>query len=591
MQSKILLVMTALVLVLSRPLACDSFAAESVVADKENAAKEGQQIWEGSLNVGVAVLRLRFEISRDDDGEFSGHMISVDQGNAKIPLTDMSVDGDNVMMEFKSIDSTFTGKRSKGKEEIVGKWKQLGKTYDYTIKRAEPETPKTHTETWAGIMMAGKTEFDFQLRIEVDEQGKQHALLDSFTEQRLDLSTEFDSTEDGFTFRLPVIKASFTGKYNDDRTEVKGEWDQVGKLPLALKKIPIAETRWSLEKPKRPQHPTEPFPYAVKEVAFSNKADGIKFAGTLTIPKSDETVDGKKRFPAVILVSGSGPQDRDETLFDHKPFLVVADHLTRKGIAVLRYDERGVGDSSGKFVGATTADFARDAESGIDFLLKHESIDPAKIGIIGHSEGGVIAPMIAARRDDVAFVVMLAGPGVTGAEISTSQSRAMSAAAGLPAAYLDTQEEALSGVIKRIKEERKPLTEEQIDEVLDKIAAEEGKQSHISLMAAAMKNLTDPWMTTYILSDPAPDLRKVTCPVLALYGEKDLQVLPKLNLEAVKKHLTAAGNKDFKTVELPGLNHLFQTAESGQMTEYGRIEETFAPVALEAMSEWIIKRI
>lgn len=578
--------LTALTILVAEPAIDRSSAAEPVVAEKKR--NTNQQIWEGPLNVGVAELRLRFEITLNDDGEFSGHLISVDQGNAKVPLTDMSVDGDKVTMEFKSIDGKFTGKLDKGRQKVVGKWTQLGRTYDYTIQRAEPDTPKKHTETWHGILEAGKTKFDFQLRIQVDKKGKQFAVLDSFSERRLDLSTEFEPNDDGFTFRLPSIKASFEGEFNDDRTEIEGEWNQGGTLPLTLKKIPIADTRWSLEKPKRPQLPTGPFPYDIKDVTFKNNADDVELAGTLTLPKTD---DGKKRFPAVILVTGSGPQDRDETLFEHKPFLVIADHFARKGIAVLRYDDRGVGGSTGKFRGAKTEDFSRDAESGFDFLKKHESIDAEKIGIVGHSEGGVIGPMIAARRDDVAFVVMMAGPGVTGAEISTSQSRAMSKAAGLPEDYLDTQEETLTAVIEKIKEEKKPLTVEQIDSVLEKIASSsETKKSHINLMATALKNLTDPWMSNYVMSDPAPDLRKVTCPVLAIYGEKDLQVLPKLNAEAVKKHLTAAGNKDFKTVELKDLNHLFQTAETGQLTEYVKIEETFAPAALNAMSEWILER-
>jgi len=564
------------------------FSNSSCAEDVAAAKNETQQIWEGPLNVGVAVLRLRFEITRSEDSKFSGNLISIDQGNAKVPLTDMTVEDGKVTMTFKSIGGKFVGSLDKEAQAVVGKWTQLGRTYDYTIKRAEPGTPKQHTETWHGILTAGKTEFDFQLRVLVDEEGKQHALLDSFSERQLSLSTEFESTEDGFTFALPAIKATFRGKYNDNRSEITGEWDQVGKLPLTLKKLPIAETRWSLEKQNRPQHPTEPFPYTVKEVAFTSKADDIELAGTLTIPKID---DGEKRFPAVILVTGSGPQDRDETLFGHKPFLVIADHLTRKGIAVLRYDERGVGESSGKFLGATTNDFARDAEGGIDFLMKHRSVDSAKVGIVGHSEGGVIGPMLAARHTDVAFVVMLAGPGVTGAEISTSQSRAMSAAAGMPGDYVDTQEEALTAVIKKIKEEKKPLTAEQIEAVLNKIAeTSETKKAHINLMSEAIQNLSDPWMTNYIMSDPGPDLRNVQSPLLALYGEKDLQVLPKLNANAVEKHLAAAGNRDFETVELPGLNHLFQTADSGQMTEYGTIEETFAPAALNVMSEWILEQ-
>ena len=285
-----------------------------------------------------------------------------------------------------------------------------------------------------------------------------------------------------------------------------------------------------------------------------------------------------------MLITGSGPQDRNESLLGHKPFLVLSDYLTRHGIAVLRADDRGVGKSTGVFAQATTADFATDTEAGVAYLKTRAEVNPHKIGLIGHSEGAVIAPMVAARNQDVAFIVMMAGTGVPGDQVLVAQGEAIQIASG------KNPEEAAKNAAK----ERQILTlveTEKDQAVLEKELKEkmagEVPEAQIGLQ---ISEITSPWLRYFLTYDPATALRRVTCPVLVLNGEKDKQVLPSQNLPAIRKALEEAGNQHFEIDELPGLNHLFQRAETGAPAEYAEIEETMSPVALEKMASWIGKQ-
>jgi len=329
---------------------------------------------------------------------------------------------------------------------------------------------------------------------------------------------------------------------------------------------------------KRPQNPVKPYPYRDEDVSYENKVQNVTLAATLTIPQ------GKGPFPGVLLITGSGPQDRDESLMQHKPFLILSDYLTRHGIVVLRADDRGTAKSTGVFATATTADFATDVEAGIAYLKTRAEVDPHKIGLIGHSEGGVIAPMVAARNKDVAFIVMMAGTGVPGDEILVAQGEAIAVASG------KAPDEAAKDAVK--KREMLKLVETEKDEaVLEKELKEKMAGDVPEAQAGfAVKQLTSPWFRYFLAYDPATALRKVTCPVLAINGSLDKQVLPSQNLPPIRKALEEAGNKHFEIDELPGLNHLFQTAKTGSPAEYAQIEETMSPVALEKMSGWILKQ-
>lgn len=342
---------------------------------------------------------------------------------------------------------------------------------------------------------------------------------------------------------------------------------------------------------KRPQEPKKPFNYIVEEVSFvNNKANGIKLAGTLTIPKNN------KKPPVAILISGSGPQDRDETLFRHKPFLVLADFLTNNGIAVLRYDDRGTAKSEGDFENATSFDFATDVEAAINYIKSRKEFEKSKIGLIGHSEGGLIAPIVTSRNNDVSFNVLLAGTGVLGREVLESQAWAMAKKSGATQTVLEFNksltnklydviitENDFSKVEAKAKDSLTAFKEELVNnESPFSVYVTDALINQVSGMGKSK------WMCTFIKTNPQDYLKKVTCPVLALNGSKDLQVLPELNLGGIESALKE--NPDVTIKELEGLNHLFQTAETGLVSEYKTIEETFSLTALAIIKDWILER-
>ena len=343
----------------------------------------------------------------------------------------------------------------------------------------------------------------------------------------------------------------------------------------------------------RPQKPKAPFNYTSEHVFFTNYgSDSIRLAGTLTIPKN------VKSPPVAILISGSGPQNRNEELMDHKPFLVIADYLSNNGIAVLRYDDRGVGESKGNFTTATSFDFATDVEAAMHYLKTRKDIDTKKIGLIGHSEGGLIASIVASKNKDVAFIISLAGTGVTGRKVLESQSWEMAKQMGAAhdvlmfnrsftdAAYnVITSETNTSNIESKIK-----ASLHAFKKALDDKKSPYAIYINESLINQLASQVSTPWLITFIKTNPYDYWSKTSCPILALNGSKDLQVLPELNLKAIENALKQANNKDFTIKELEGLNHLFQTSETGNPNEYEKIEETFAPKALEIIKDWILER-
>jgi dipeptidyl aminopeptidase/acylaminoacyl peptidase len=335
----------------------------------------------------------------------------------------------------------------------------------------------------------------------------------------------------------------------------------------------------------RPQEPKKPYPYDEEEVGYENKRDGVKLAGTLTLPR------GKGPIPAALLITGTGPQDRNESVSGHKPFLVLADYLTRQGIAVLRVDDRGVGGSTGSLADSTAENFAADVMAGIAFLKSRKEINPKQVGLIGHSEGGSIAPMVAAQNDDVAFIVLMAGTGLTGEETLYLQGALILKAGGASAEQLAKQRATQESMFKILKEEKDPATtEKRLHEELSRNLTEEDKKKAEQAIMANIKRVNTPWFRHFLTFDPRPALQKVKCPVLALNGENDLQVPANENLREIGAALKAGGNKDVTVVRLPKLNHLFQTSETGSPNEYAKIEETIAPVALKTIGDWILKQ-
>ena len=391
-------------------------------------------------------------------------------------------------------------------------------------------------------------------------------------------------TFDGKTVKImaPLLLGEYNGRLTND-TLIAGTWKQSGRtFDLNLTRL---RTAFKLI---RPQEPKPPFPYASEDVTFMNEKAGIRLAGTLTIPS------GKGPFPAVVMISGSGPQNRNEEIMGHKPFLVIADYFARHGIAVLRYDDRGVGQSQGLRSNATSKDLASDAMSAFDFLKTQKSIDQRKIGLAGHSEGGFIAPIVAISRPDVAFIISLAGPGVKGEKILFRQTKDLILASGGTEKQVKDALSSNARIYSVLKKETDNVkAEEKIREVYKKILIKEkldtGEiKTRMDQLNASMSPSSYDWLRYFITTNPATFWKKVHCPVLALNGEKDVQVNADINLNAIEKALKSGGNNSFKIIKLPGLNHLFQHCDTGLPAEYGEIEETISPDVLRIMSGWIL---
>jgi hypothetical protein len=384
------------------------------------------------------------------------------------------------------------------------------------------------------------------------------------------------------TFRTIPGNGSYSGRIQSD-TLINGVWSQSGR-EFALPVFRIEK----LTELIRPQNPKKPYPYKQEEVTVVNKDAGVTLAGTLTYPEKGEN------FPVVVLITGSGPQNRDEELLGHKPFLVLSDYLTRDGIAVLRCDDRGIAKSTGNFSTATTKDFATDILACIDYLKTRKEIDQKKIGLIGHSEGGIIAPMVAVGCKDVSFIVMMAGPGLSGDKILELQTKLISKAEGVPDAEINKTNSMNKKCYKiAIEEKDSSKAAEKINKILDDYylsLSETEKKSiggSIDDLKMQTRQILSPWFKFFLSYDPKQNLSKIKIPVLAVNGEKDLQVPPKENLEAIETYLKKAGNKNYMVMEFPGLNHLFQTSVTGAPSEYSKIEETMSPNVLFTISDWI----
>ncbi|RFZ91251.1 alpha/beta hydrolase [Mucilaginibacter conchicola] len=386
------------------------------------------------------------------------------------------------------------------------------------------------------------------------------------------------------------FKLKYSGTLVADSNLVRGNFTQgTASLPLTLSNHPDANAA-AKKAALRPQDPVS-FPYRQEEVSFPNKKAGIRLAGTLTLPQN-----GKAR-KIVILVSGSGPQNRDEEVkqFNHRPFLVWSDFLTRNGIAVLRYDDRGVAGSTGEFGAATSADFADDAAAALDYIASRPDLKDIPAGVIGHSEGGMIAPMLASGDQRIKFIVLLAGPGIPIDELLMKQSADQLRLNEAPAATI-TRTLASNRAIYQFMKAHPQLPEAQLKQRLDTLMRDELRrypaadlqgQSPETIARRTIAQVTTPWFRYFITFKPANHLSKVKCPVLALNGSLDMQVNAEANLAGIRMSLQKAGNKHFRTIALPGLNHLFQQAATGSTSEYAQIAETVNPAALKAVTEWI----
>ena len=552
--------------------------------------------WYGELDAGERQFRFAIE-SAEEQGKTVHRLRSFDEGDQRFLLARFSDGGGKLVFELKATGAVYVATVGDG-GVATGTWTQRGQSLPLTFRKAAGQAvPPAADEIWAGTLDAVIQKLPLRFRVGKGTDGKENVRMDSLGQKAGGFRAERVVAGEAWTIKVPAVKGEFAGKLGPDG-KLTGSWKQGGaNLPLVLEKVAAGAAAAISPEQRRPQTPKPPFPYDVREATFRNALDSVDLAGTLTLPQ------GAGPWPAVVLVSGSGQQDRDETLMDHKPFLVLADALSRAGLAVLRYDDRGVGGSGGDLTTATSVDFARDAEAGIDWLQKQPDIDPARIGVVGHSEGGLIAALLAARRTDLAGIVMLAGPGVDGGRILVSQGELVLKSEGLDDAdqirRSRIMQEAMIDAVRDADESTDPaalaaqagarIRAELADEI-DK-ADDAAKAQLDAAIADGLSRLTAPWFRFFIGHDPATALAKVSCPVLAIIGEKDVQVDPALNLPAIRQALAAGGNIDATVEELPGLNHLFQTCTTGAVSEYDRIEETLAPVAIAIVRDWLVKRL
>ena len=449
------------------------------------------------------------------------------------------------------------------------------------------QVPTPHVEgNWLATLEVSGLKLRLVLRVEKSASGYA-AKFDSPDQGATDLPIDSIALDGNkLSFSAAKFGISYEGTLSETGDEISGTFKQgAGSTPMIFKRV--AE----VAKLNRPQDPKKPYPYDEQEVSYRNEKDNVKIAGTLTLPR------GGGPYPAVLLITGSGSQDRNETIAGHHPFLVLADHLTRNGIAVLRVDDRGMGGTDLGSLSVTSENFAEDVLAGVNFLKQRKEIDPKMIGLIGHSEGGMIAPMVAARSKDVSFIVLLAGLGQRGEDVIYTQTELIHKAQGTPAdtlAHIVSLSRRINAIVKTETDEKR--IEQRINEEIAAYCGALSDEQRKSLepvardIKAFIPMYKTPWYRYFIMFDPQPVLKNVKVPVLALNGEHDLQVAWKENLELIAADLKAGGNADVTVQAFPGLNHLFQTSPTGLLSEYNQIEETISPEVLKTVTDWIQRR-
>lgn len=458
--------------------------------------------------------------------------------------------------------------------------------------QAKSQHVRPLTGNWQGILHVGKgLRMVFHFRM--DEIGQWNATFDSPDQFAAGIPcSNIHVIEDSVNLEVPSARATFRGVFKTDST-INGEWIQMAHYELSLTKTAKIDSLVS-----RKQTPKAPFPYAVTDTIYYGHKTGLQYGATLTIPP------GNGPFPALVLITGSGAQDRDESIFGHKPFAVLADDLTRHGIMVLRVDDRGVGKSTGDFSQSTSLDFAKDVNESLDFLKRQPKADPNKLGMIGHSEGGMIAPIVADERKDIDFIILLAGPGEKISRLMAEQNAAVLSSSGIKKEAVQSFEDFYPTLVQAItssasveeagKKMNMALNTWRATTPKNFVIATTGiydDSSQHQYVKSMSQGMYKPWFLYFLSYDPTPYLEKLKCKVLALNGKKDIQVISNSNLAGIKSALEKSPSKNFDVDSIPQLNHLFQTCKTCVLQEYGQLEETFSPVALDIILNWIDKNI
>lgn len=547
------------------------------------------ELWYGTLETEQRQFRFAVEIKSSENASWTGTLLSLDEGGIRFDLAKIARDAKNLSFHLPSTGAEFSSELGPTGKTVSGKWRQRGQVLDLNFEQVKAIPTQEFTALWVGKLDAVIQKLD----IAILELANGKILLDSVSQQASGFVGQVMREGKQVTFAFPALNAEFSGEADEAAQTLSGKWKQgLASLNLVLTK----SERIDAKPLRRPQTPQPPFPYEVRKVEFENSSAKIRLSGTLTLPPRSSRKENSsensstQQFPAVVLISGSGPQDRDETIVEHRPFAVLADYLTRAGLAVLRFDDRGVGQSQGDFSKATSIDFASDVLAAVEFLRQQPEIDREHIALCGHSEGGIIAPLVAVQDANIAGIVLLAGTGVNGEQILVSQNRLILTAANTPEPELTRQLEIQQAMIEVATQSPLPSAAEFKQLVaarLETHLSELDTAARSQLIDAAAAQLLSPWFQTFLKHEPQEVLLRVRCPVLAICGEKDLQVDPMLNLPAIEGALTKGGNRDITAKLLPGLNHLFQTCSTGAVTEYGEIEETLAPQVLDLVTAWL----
>lgn len=519
--------------------------------------------WEGRVSVGGQSIRVVFHVGADG----TTTMDSPDQGGFGIPADAPVVEAGVTRIAVPAIGGRFEGRLSEDGATLAGALHQGAASLPVILTR---RAASPLSGVWEGPLAVGGQ--SIRLVFRVGEDGR--AVMDSPDQGARGIAIDSPSLEDRLVrFAAPTMAVAVEGRLSDDGRTIAGTFRQGGvELPLVLTRT--ADTA-DLSRP-RPQTPQPPFPYRSEEVVFDNPAaPGVRLAGTLTMPQGDGP------FPAAILITGTGPQDRDETIEGHRSFAIWADELTRRGVAVLRVDDRGVGQSTGDFGSATGVDFASDVAAVFAGLAARPEVDDGNIGLIGHSEGAVFAHLAMEAGLRPAWLVTLAGPAVSGADIITEQVRRMAAASGQPpeevAEIADRQARLMAAVAANADDA------EAVRREVESAAVAAGLPPETAARTA--RAMSSAWYRGYVAYDPAEAIRTTRVPMLAIFGGKDLQVPADQNAPVVSRL-----KPDADVVVLPGLNHLFQPADTGLMAEYGQIETTLDPSVIETVVDWVAAR-
>jgi len=536
--------------------------------------------WAGEISVSANKVPLIFHITIDKKNTYKVNMDSPAQGAMGIPINDVKVTGHTIMLNIAAANAIFEGEFDKQSAGIKGVWKQGGHSFPLTLQQKNEDI----LGLWKGGLQG--TSVNLSIEISVTDKNSAIAYLSPNNGISKVKVSNLVNKQTTLSFEVPNEGVTYKGVYSEENKEISGVFSQGGR-EFVLNFTKSANSQQV--KLDRPQHPTKPYTYNSTEVVFENIRANIKLSGTLTTPK------GKGNYPAVVLISGSGPQDRDQTFMGHKTFLVLADHLTKSGIAVLRFDDRGVADSTGDFTSATSLDFASDVQAAVEFLAKRAEIDVSNIGLIGHSEGGLIAPIVASKSSDVAFMTLMAGPGISGNDIAVEQIKTILSVNGLSVAASD----AGSNITRQLNEViiknqgavnfEKILTkryQEAWTSIPKGIQAELKKVGAGSISSSRIKTLSSAWNQYFLIHQPSLYLSKTSIPVMAIHGSKDKQMRASANLLAIQAALSPSTKH--LVIEIEGVNHLFQTANTGLMSEYSKITETIAPQVLNKMTRWIL---